>query len=164
MLDVALFNTNIIQRVATVLSNNEIQYVGQLIQMTEQQLLGMNGIGAKALEHIKAVLKEHGLYLGADLRGEWKVPSEEKKADQGIDQTIYDKTVEEFGLREHVAKLFKDAGYTHVGHLAKSNRNQMQSEQIGNVFIDLVANLFKKHKLKFYTDLGNWKPPVVKNK
>lgn len=50
--------------------------VGALIQLTEQQLAGMPGIGRKAMRHIKEGLASHGLKLGTNLTG-WPTDPEQ---------------------------------------------------------------------------------------
>jgi len=46
-----------------------IRYVGELVQMTEQDLMKMKNFGRKSLKEIKDVLAERGLSLGMRLEG-----------------------------------------------------------------------------------------------
>ena len=60
-------------RIIRLLSAIGVNHVGSLIQMTERQCLGLSDFGVKALEMVKAFLREKGLYLGTNLVN-WKAP------------------------------------------------------------------------------------------
>ena len=54
-------------RSANCLKNDNIVYIGDLIQKTEQQMLSTANFGRKSLEEIKEVLANMGLHLGMDV-------------------------------------------------------------------------------------------------
>ncbi len=58
-------------RVAGVLERNNVIYVGELVQKTEKDLLGMQESGRKTLDEVRRVLAERGWKLGTDLKGIW---------------------------------------------------------------------------------------------
>jgi DNA-directed RNA polymerase subunit alpha len=66
-------------RSANCLKNASIQYIGELVQRTEQEMLKTKNFGRKSLNEIKEVLAEMGLKLGMTLEG-FK-PPEEKSAE-----------------------------------------------------------------------------------
>lgn len=70
-------------RSANCLKNADLQYIGELIQKTEQEMLKTKNFGRKSLNEIKAVLKGMGLRLGMRAEG-WSPPkSMEVPAEQG---------------------------------------------------------------------------------
>lgn len=56
-------------RSANCLKNANIVYIGDLVRLTEQKLLGTPNFGRKSLNEIKQVLTEMGLSLGLDVPG-----------------------------------------------------------------------------------------------
>jgi len=71
-------------RSANCLKNADIQYIGQLVQKTDAEMLKTKNFGRKSLNEIKALLAEHDLTLGMKIEG-WKPPgdSEEKNEEIG---------------------------------------------------------------------------------
>lgn len=62
-------------RSANCLKNADIQYIGQLVQKTDAEMLKTKNFGRKSLNEIKALLSEHDLTLGMKTDG-WKAPGE----------------------------------------------------------------------------------------
>ena len=56
-------------RSANCLKNANIQYIGQLVQRTEQEMLKTKNFGRKSLKEIKEVLSSMGLSLGMKIDG-----------------------------------------------------------------------------------------------
>jgi DNA-directed RNA polymerase subunit alpha len=56
-------------RSANCLKNDNIVYIGDLIQKTEAEMLRTPNFGRKSLNEIKAVLAEMGLHLGMEVPG-----------------------------------------------------------------------------------------------
>ena len=56
-------------RSANCLKNDNIVYIGDLIQKTEAEMLRTPNFGRKSLNEIKAVLAEMGLHLGMEVQG-----------------------------------------------------------------------------------------------
>ncbi len=72
------FNRNLLRKVdelelsvrsANCLKNDNIVYIGDLVQKTEQEMLRTPNFGRKSLNEIKEVLAQMGLHLGMDVRG-----------------------------------------------------------------------------------------------
>lgn len=62
-------------RSANCLKNADIQYIGQLVQKTDAEMLKTKNFGRKSLNEIKALLQQHELTLGMNHEG-WVPPSE----------------------------------------------------------------------------------------
>ena len=62
-------------RSANCLKNADIQFIGQLVQKTDAEMLKTKNFGRKSLNEIKALLSEHELTLGMKVDG-WKSPGE----------------------------------------------------------------------------------------
>ena len=68
-------------RSANCLKNAKIQYIGQLVQKTDAEMLKTKNFGRKSLNEIRALLAEHNLSLGMEVEG-WVPPDQrEDKAD-----------------------------------------------------------------------------------
>lgn len=73
------YNRNLLRKVdelelsvrsANCLKNDNIVYIGDLVQKTEQEMLKTPNFGRKSLNEIKEVLSQMGLYLGIEIE-EW---------------------------------------------------------------------------------------------
>ena len=62
-------------RSANCLKNANIQYIGQLVQKTDAEMLKTKNFGRKSLNEIKALLQQHELTLGMTHEG-WIAPNE----------------------------------------------------------------------------------------
>ncbi len=60
-------------RSANCLKNAQIQYIGQLVNKTDAEMLKTKNFGRKSLNEIKALLAEHNLSLGMNYSG-WVAP------------------------------------------------------------------------------------------
>lgn len=72
-------------RSANCLKNDNIVYIGDLIQKTEAEMLRTPNFGRKSLNEIKAVLAEMGLHLGMEVAG-WPPDNIEELAKRYEDQ------------------------------------------------------------------------------
>ena len=67
-------------RSANCLKNADIQYIGQLVQKTDAEMLKTKNFGRKSLNEIKALLAQHNLSLNMNLEG-W-IPPDERERDK----------------------------------------------------------------------------------
>ena len=65
-------------RSANCLKNADIQYIGELVQKTDAEMLKTKNFGRKSLNEIKALLQQHELTLGMNHEG-WVAPSEREE-------------------------------------------------------------------------------------
>jgi DNA-directed RNA polymerase subunit alpha len=64
------------------MKNAKIQYIGQLVQKTDAEMLKTKNFGRKSLNEIRALLAEHNLSLGMNIEG-WIPPDQrEEKEDE----------------------------------------------------------------------------------
>ena len=86
--NVPLFNRNLLRKVdelelsvrsANCLKNDNIVYIGDLIQKTETEMLRTPNFGRKSLNEIKEVLAQMGLHLGMEIE-EWPPDNIEEMA------------------------------------------------------------------------------------
>ncbi|NLZ18577.1 MAG: DNA-directed RNA polymerase subunit alpha [Desulfobulbaceae bacterium] len=68
-------------RSANCLKNAQIQYIGQLVNKTDAEMLKTKNFGRKSLNEIKALLAEHNLTLGMNYSG-WVAPEEREEGNQ----------------------------------------------------------------------------------
>jgi len=62
-------------RSANCLKNAKIQYIGQLVQKTDAEMLKTKNFGRKSLNEIRSLLSEHELNLGMNIEG-WIPPDQ----------------------------------------------------------------------------------------
>jgi DNA-directed RNA polymerase subunit alpha len=65
-------------RSANCLKNAQIQYIGQLVNKTDAEMLKTKNFGRKSLNEIKALLSEHNLTLGMKYDG-WVLPEKREE-------------------------------------------------------------------------------------
>ncbi len=68
-------------RSANCLKNANIQYIGQLVQKTDAEMLKTKNFGRKSLNEIKALLQQHDLTLGMTHEG-WVPPNEREEGNE----------------------------------------------------------------------------------
>ncbi len=68
-------------RSANCLKNVQIQYIGQLVQKTDAEMLKTKNFGRKSLNEIRSLLAEHDLTLGMNIEG-WIPPNERENAEK----------------------------------------------------------------------------------
>lgn len=68
-------------RSANCLKNANIQYIGQLVQKTDAEMLKTKNFGRKSLNEIKALLSQHELTLGMSHEG-WLPPNEREEGNE----------------------------------------------------------------------------------
>ncbi len=66
-------------RSANCLKNAKIQYIGQLVQKTDAEMLKTKNFGRKSLNEIRTLLSEHDLNLGMNIEG-WVPPDQRENA------------------------------------------------------------------------------------
>jgi DNA-directed RNA polymerase subunit alpha len=70
-------------RSANCLKNAKIQYIGQLVQKSDAEMLKTKNFGRKSLNEIRALLSEHSLNLGMNIEG-WVTPDQrDSEIDEG---------------------------------------------------------------------------------
>lgn len=73
-LDLSIEELELSVRTATCFQDAEVRHIGQLVQMTEVDLLRTKNFGRKSLKEVREVLSEMGLELGTKLE-DWTPPS-----------------------------------------------------------------------------------------
>ena len=66
-------------RSANCLKNAKIQFIGQLVQKSDAEMLKTKNFGRKSLNEIRALLSEHELNLGMNIEG-WVSPDQRENA------------------------------------------------------------------------------------
>jgi DNA-directed RNA polymerase subunit alpha len=69
-------------RSANCLKNADINYIGDLAQKTDQEMLKTKNFGRKSLNEIKALLSEMDLTLGMKFEN-WVPPHQRAEKDEG---------------------------------------------------------------------------------
>jgi DNA-directed RNA polymerase subunit alpha len=72
-------------RSANCLKNADIQYIGQLVQKTDAEMLKTKNFGRKSLNEIKALLSQHNLSLNMNLEG-WIPPHDRERGERDYEE------------------------------------------------------------------------------
>ena len=99
-------------RSANCLKNDNIIYIGDLVQKTEAEMLRTPNFGRKSLNEIKEVLASMGLRLGMDIPG-WPPENIEemaKKLEQELSVTLFDRSKQPVVPTEVGVAIIEQAG------------------------------------------------------
>jgi len=163
ILDLKLVDTNLNHRVSALLFNHKIVYIGQIAQMTVDQLRQISGVGEKSIAQVCDTLHEFGIVLNSRFP-DWKIPSEEDKAVGGTGQTAYDKTLLEASFPTYLINDLNKKGLYYVGDLAKLTREELEKKGVAHVFAAVIVQKLQRMGIQLGTDLKGWKPPFKKPK
>ncbi|MBV9978962.1 MAG: hypothetical protein JO365_02970 [Bradyrhizobium sp.] len=109
-------------RSANCLENDNITYVGDLVQKTEAEMLRTPNFGRKSLNEIKEVLAQMGLHLGVEISG-WLPECLEELSKHF--QTVFFKKVDELELSVRSANCLKNDKIIYIGDLVQKTEAEM---------------------------------------
>jgi hypothetical protein len=109
-LDLKITDTSLNHRVSALLFSYDIVYVGQLAQMSIDQVRRLIGMGEKSVSQICTMLQDIGIVLNSTFP-DWRIPSEQEKAASAHSQTVYDETLTQFGFSKPVTRVLNQKGY-----------------------------------------------------
>ena len=84
ILDMPIDQLDLSQRTYNCLKRSQITKVGQVIQMSEDELLSLRNFGQKSLEELRDKLREHGLLTDSDSGGEGEGEPAGAQEPQGV--------------------------------------------------------------------------------
>ncbi len=97
-----------------------IRTLGDLLNITEAELLSYKNFGETSLREIKAILDQKGLHLGMELEGKQLPAEEAAERETTEDQGLMNKPVDELQLSVRARKCLQKLNLHTVGELART--------------------------------------------
>jgi Bacterial RNA polymerase, alpha chain C terminal domain len=146
-------------RSATGLKNDNIIYIGDLVQKTDAEILRTPNFGRKSLTEIKDVLAQIGLRLGVEL-SDWPPENVEELAKRF--QTIFFKKVDELELSVRTANCLKNDNVIYIGDLVqKSEEEMLRTPNFGRKSLNEIMGVLAQMGLHLGMEIPCWPPENV---
>ncbi len=97
-----------------------IRTLGDLLNITEAELLSYKNFGETSLREIKAILEQKGLHLGMELEGKQLPAEETAERETPEDQGLMNKPVDELQLSVRARKCLQKLNLHTVGELVRT--------------------------------------------
>jgi DNA-directed RNA polymerase alpha subunit len=145
-------------RSANCLRNDNIIYVGDLVQKTAAEMLRTPNFGRKALAEIKEVLAQIGLRLGVEISG-W--PENVEGLSKHF-QTIFFKKVDELEFTVRTANCLKNDNIIYIGDLVqKSEEEMLRTPNFGRKSLNEITGMLAEMGLRLDVEIAGWPPENV---
>ena len=159
-------------RVLNFLKTENINYVGELIQYTEQDILSFPNAGRKSLQDIKYALSQINLNLGTRLNKDLNL---DENITEKTDHTIKSKLTEEqikilttvvrnINLSQRSINGLLNLGCVYVGDILKFGISDFKKlPNLGASSIKEIELFIKTINLEFYDELAPWNEEIIHN-
>jgi len=160
--DIFLMNVGELElsvRSANCLKNDNMIYIGDLVQKTEAEMLRTPNFGWKSLNEIKEVLAQMGLRLGVEISG-WPPVSLEELSKHF--QTIFFKKVDELELSVRTANCLKNDNTIYIGDLVqKTEAEMLRTPNFGRKSLNEIKEVLAQMGLHLGVEITGWPPENV---
>jgi Bacterial RNA polymerase, alpha chain C terminal domain len=140
-------------RTSNCLRNGNIRFIGELVQMTEAELLRTPNSGHKSLNEIKEVLGQIGLHLNYAIP-DWPPENLEllsEKAHRLLEH------VDELVLSVRSANCLNNDGINYIGELVQKSESEMlRTPNFGRKSLNEIREVLAQDGLSFGMDLSSW--------
>jgi DNA-directed RNA polymerase alpha subunit len=144
-------------RSANCLRNDNIVYVGDLVQRTEAAMLRTPNFGRKSLNEIKEVLATMKLRLGMEVR-DWP-PADPAKARKLIG-TVYVQKVDELQLSIRSANCLRNDKIIYIGELVQRTEAEMlRTPNFGRKSLHEITTVLAEIGLHLGMEVAGWPIP-----
>lgn len=138
VLDIPVSDFELSVRARNCLKQMDIETLGDLLRITEPQLMAYKNFGETSLGEIKAMLAQKGLHLGQLLEEEAEEAQPAAIPTLG-DSGIYARSVSELELSVRARKCLQRLGVTTVGELAaKTEAELLAIKNFGQTSLDEI--------------------------
>ncbi len=135
----------------------KIEYVGELIQLSESDLLKIRDFGRRRLQEVKEVVADLGFRLGTYIEN-WLPPGVTTELYAKLNMTLFDFDAET-GLSVRASNALQCAGIHYVGELVqKSPTDLLKLPNFGRKSLTEVKAALAQIALRLETH-PNWTPP-----
>lgn len=153
-------------RLLNCLQNDNIKYVGELIQKTEDYMLKIPNMGRKSLNEIKTILEYDGLFLGTKIISPEDLPkfivakelAEKQNLLQPNDPRLL-KKVDELDLSVRAVNYLKNDNINYIGELVQKTEDYMlKAPNFGRKSLTEIITQLKAMDLSLGTEVPGWPP------
>jgi hypothetical protein len=146
-------------RSANCLKNDNIRYIGDLVQKTNAEMLRTPNFGRKSLNEIKEVLAQIGLRLDVEIVG-W--PPENVEKFSKYFQTIFFKKVDELEFSVRTANCLKNDNIIYIGDLVQKTEDELlRTPNFGRKSLNEIEGVLAQMGLRLSTEIPGWPPDNV---
>ena len=126
----ALLSTPVSEFELSVRSRNclarmDVRNLGDLVRLTEEDLLGFKNFGETSLREIKEMLRARGLRFGMRVPEETEPAAEAVQADSPAQQGAFDRPVAELELSIRSRRALESMGVKSVGELCRLTEHEL---------------------------------------
>ena len=153
-------------RSVNCLKNEKINYVGELIQKTENDMLKIPNMGRKSLNEIKTILNDMGLSFGTKLLDSEDMSSFIEARELAKKQNLLQpddsrllKKIDELDLSVRAINCLKNDKVKYVGDLVQKNENYMlKAPNFGRKSLTEIITQLKTMGLSLGMEVPGWPP------
>ena len=139
-------------RTANCLKNDNIVYIGDLVQKAETEMLRTPNFGRKSLNEIKGVLAQMGLHLGMEIPG-WPPKNLEQLSKCLI------KKVDGLELSVRTANCLKNDNIVYIGDLVqKAETEMLRTPNFGRKSLNEIKEVLAQMGLHLGMEIPGWPP------
>ncbi len=138
-----------------------IRYIGELVQLTDIELLRIPNLGKKSLQEIKDSLATQGLSLGTKLEN-WLPPVLEETPIETVVTPILLRPVDDLGLNIRPSNCLKANNIRYIGELVQcTDLELLRTPNLGKRSLQEIEDALTEHGLSLRTKLENWLPSAL---
>ena len=146
-------------RLSNCLRNDNIRYIGEVVQKSELEMLRTTFFGSKVLKEIKGVLAQLDLHLGMEVPG-W--PPENLEALSVCANWMF-KPLDEIVLSLRSIHCLRYDNINYVGELVqKSEAEILRTPNFGRKSVNDVKEVLAKMGLHLGMDISRWPPEMAR--
>ncbi len=141
-------------RTSNCLRNEGINYIGDLVQKTDGEMLRTPNFGRKSLNEIKEVLAQLGLHLGVIIAG-W--PPRDPELFASFVGTPFLRTVNELELSVRTSNCVKNEGIVFLGELVqKTEAEMLRVPNFGRKSLNEIKEVLSRLGLYLGMEVPGW--------
>jgi hypothetical protein len=147
-------------RTANCLRNDDIFYIGDLVEKSEAEMLRMPNFGRRSLNEIKEILSQMDLHLGMEVPN-W--PPENLEALSARMQRLLQR-VDELELSVRTANCLRNENIFYIGELAQKSEGEMlRTPNFGRKSLNEIKEILSQMDLHLGMEITGWslKPTEV---
>ena len=154
LLSISVNDFELSVRSRNCLSKMGIQTLGDLVRISEQQLLASKNFGETSLVEIRDMLASKGLYLGQMVeQGREQEPPLDLSSMTPDQQAVLDRPISDLNLSVRARKCMVRLGINTIGELIrKTGDDLLESKNFGVTSLNEVRDKLNRHNLKLRGD------------
>jgi hypothetical protein len=140
-------------RTSLCLKNENIRFIGELVQKSEAEMLRVPNFGRKSLNELKEVLAQIGLHFDKPVPA-WPPENIENLSRQAT--RLFDR-VDDLVLSVRSFNCLKNDGISYIGELVqKSEAEMLRISNFGRKSLNEIREVLAQDGLEFGMDLSKW--------